>query len=108
MKYRQKNVEVEAVRFDGRLVGQWDAVSHTVVPGTNPPWFPIVCRVLQNRAQSRDLAEGEAATFDNEIYWRVAAGAIEHARAGYWIVRQGEGAPFAVGHGEFMARYEPI
>jgi hypothetical protein len=40
MKATQKPVTVEAVLYDGALVGEPDATGKAVIPGTCPTWWP--------------------------------------------------------------------
>ena len=87
MRYRKKPVEIEAVLFDGRQVGDPDGAGR-VVRGTRPRWFPSIARDVtgQGLAFMDNAVSGEVYVDGSKLLIVTPEGVMT-ATAGDWIIR---------------------
>lgn len=102
-KYRKKPVTIEAVLFDGALVGEPNGVSG-VIKGTCPDWFPAVTReVFEDPAST--IVEGEVLFCQGSLWIGTLEGA-HRANPGDMIIRGVKGELYPCKPDIFAATYE--
>ncbi|HEV2530947.1 hypothetical protein [Phenylobacterium sp.] len=110
-RYRTRPIEIEAARFDGELVGEWDKKSKKVTPGTCPEWFPanLQCFAATHMARAVAADNGGTVTRCNDRLYigSAALGAME-AAPGDWITCDSQGVLGICKPDVFGRKYELV
>lgn len=85
-KYRKKPVTVEAVLFDGELVGEPGGPDGGAIRGTCPDWFPAIVREVTSIQQVHQLRENEVVLLGGHLYIGTLEGTHE-AKPGDMIIK---------------------
>lgn len=104
-KYRKKPVVIEAVRYDGLCVGEYDAISGKVVRLTCPEWFPALTPEIDPESRHA-LRAGDVATFGTQLFIGTLEGVMT-AEPGDYIIRGVKGELYPCKPDIFEATYEP-
>lgn len=102
--FRKKPVVIEAVKFDGRLVGALNAAGE-IIPGTVPTWLPAVVREVEGPEVA--LAAGDIVACGTSLYIGTLEG-THRADAGDWIILGVKGELYPCKPDIFAATYEPV
>lgn len=118
MKVRKKPVEVEAVLYDGKLVGEPNTVApgdeftaHNVIPDTCPDWFPALSREVASVADAYTLEAGQAYAMKGDVAGALYIITLEgHMRAnpGDWIIRGVNGEIYPCAPDIFAKTYDVV
>ena len=107
MQYRKKPVVIDAVLFDGALVGA-PGPGGRVAPGTCPSWFPKMTRDITGQCLESltDAAAGDIYRDGDKLMIGTREG-IMTASPGDWIIRGVAGELYPCKPEIFAATYEP-
>jgi hypothetical protein len=108
MRYRKKPVEIDAALFDGRQVGDANAIGK-VVRGTRPRWFPAITRDVtgQGLAFMDNAVAGEVYA-DGDKLLIVTPEGVMTASPGDWIIRGVAGELYPCKPEIFAATYDAV
>lgn len=111
MMVRMRSPVVEAVLFDGNLVGEpeWDSRSGqtTVRPRTCPEWFPAISLQVPNAVTGEtEVPVGEVWSTERGLLIG-ALGGTRSVRPGDWIIRDIFGDLLPCAANVFQNVYEP-
>lgn len=104
-KYVKKPFPVEAVRFDGDIVGEFDHEAKFVKPGTCPPWITTPIREVNTFVETQRLPNSQMCMFGRSIFIN-SFGSIVEAHAGDWLLRARNGQILVCPHDIFECEYE--
>lgn len=104
-KFRKKPVVIDAVLFDGTLVGcPSESDPAKVEPRTCPEWFPAVVQRI-NQENWKAVRAGEVFAGPDELYIGTLEGPHK-ALSGDWIIRGVKGELYPIKPDIFEATYE--
>ena len=102
-RYRSKPVVIEAVLFDGRIVGEPDGKGG-VLASSHPRWMS---GVVPNVGFGTDLSPGEVAMAGGQLLIGTLEGTMR-ASPGDWIIRGTRGELYPCKPDVFATKYEKV